>query len=225
MTLFDIASTATIQAVLIDCKFPASYSGSLASLSGNGSRIAAYNCDSTDTNYKLWIEDYRGTIRTDDVIYRSGGASDGTTPISWKMTSNANTEWLLRPLWSDPIVMWNSTTGSSQTATIEIVHDAQGSGTSGDFTDKEVWAEVMYLGTSGVPLGTIGWDRAATPLTTASDQDSSSETWTGTSGFTSEVKQKIAVTFTAQEVGYIAVRAALGVASKTVYVDPKITLS
>jgi hypothetical protein len=186
--------------------------------------VRLINCDDADTNYKLWIQDNSGSLVDETTIVRSGGASDGTTSIAWKIVTSSTAHWLKSPFWSQPIAIWNSTVGSSQTATIEIVHDSQGSGTGSAFTEKEIWAEVLYLGTSGVPLGTVGWDRVATPLTTASDQASSSETWT-TTGLTTPVKQKIAVTFTAQEVGYIAVRAALGVASKTVYVDPKITLS
>lgn len=216
--------------VVRDCKLPASWTGLLVAsgLVGPGERFEMYNCDSTDTNYRLWIEDYAGSIKSETTIVRTGGASDGTTGLSWKMVTSANAEYPLIKLESGEIMAWNSTL-SSITATVEIVHDTnvaggQGAGTGSRFQDDEIWLEVMYLGTSGYPLGTWIRDSKADVLATAADQTDSSETWT-TTGLTTPQKQKLSCTFTPAEVGYIVARVVVAKASKTIYVCPKLTVA
>jgi hypothetical protein len=91
-------------------------------------------------------------------------------------------------------------------------------------TDAECWIEVQYLGTSGVPLGSFTSDAKADPLTAAANQTSSSETWT-TTGLTTPIKQKLSVTFTPQEKGYIHAVIHLAKASISIYVVPKLTVA
>lgn len=204
---------------LVNCALPSGWTGSPhTSTPAAGTRISLYNCDSADTNYRLWIAAYGGTIRSETVVVRTGGASDGTTPISWKMASNANASELLTSLATDPIAIWNDTTGSSKTVTVEIITD------NVTLTDAECWVEVEYLGTSGLPLGALVTDKRATPLTTPANQTTSTETWT-TTGLGTPVKQKLSVTFTPQEKGFIYATVRLAKASTTVYVDPKITVT
>lgn len=204
-------------AVLIrNCKLPASWSGKLlsAAFSAPGWRIEMINCDSGNTNYKLWVEDYAGVIRQEATIVKTGGASDGTTALAWKLTSNANANELISPLASPAIVAWNDTTGSSKTVSVDIIHDS-----ATNLTDAEVWLEVSELGTSSFPLGVNNSDKRATCLTTAADQAASSETWT-TTGLTVPNKQTVSVTFTPALKGPFNARVMLGKASKTIYVDP-----
>lgn len=206
--------------VIANSKLPASWTGSLIS----GSPVAAfrasmYNCDNADTNYRLWIEDYSGSIMSETTIVRTGGATDGTTPISWKMTTSANASEYVAPLISDPISVWNETTGSAKTITVEIVHDSVTA-----LEDDEVWIEVTYLGTSGFPLGSVITDHRADILTPPDPQTSSSDTWT-TTGLTNPNKQKLSVSITPQEKGFITARVFIGKASYTIYVDPEITVT
>ena len=84
--------------------------------------------------------------------------------------------------------------------------------------------EVQYLGTSGTPLALFVDDAAADYITATADQADSSASWT-TTGMTNPNTQKLNVTFTPQEKGFIHAVVRLAVASKTVYVDPKITVS
>ena len=217
--------------VFRDCKLPASWSGSLVAsgLVGMGQRFEMHNCDSTDTNYRLWVEDYAGSIKQETTIIRTGGASDGTTGLSWKMVTSSNSSYPLVTLESPEIHVWNATTGSSLTATVEIVHDTnvaggQGAGTGSRFQNNEIWLEVMYLGTSGVPLGTWTSDAPTDVLTAAADQTDSSETWT-TTGLTTPQTQKLSVTFTAQEKGFVVAKVVMAKASKTIYVCPKMTVA
>jgi hypothetical protein len=212
-------------AVFRNCKLPASWSGALiTSITVMGQRAEMYNCDSTDTNYRLWVEDYAGSIKSETVVIRTGGANDGTTGLSWKMVTSANSTHPVGVLRSPEVVQWNETTGSGLTATIEIVHDSQGAGSGSKFQDDEIWLEVMYLGTSGVPLGTWITDCKADVLAAAANQTDSSETWT-TTGLTTPVKQKLSVTFTAQEKGFIHARVVMAKASKTAYICPKLAVA
>lgn len=230
VNLFYGTGIASGKFVVRDCKLPASWTGLLVAsgLVGSGERFEMHNCDSGDTQYRLWVEDYAGSTKSETTIIRTGGASDGTTGLAWKMVSSANAEYPLIKLESPEIMQWN-TTLSSITATVEIVHDTnvaggQGAGTGSRFQDDEVWLEVMYLGTSGYPLGTWTRDCKADVLATAADQADSTEAWT-TTGLTTPQKQKLSVTFTPAEIGYIVARVVVAKASKTIYVCPKMTVS
>lgn len=204
-----------------NCKLGSSVAiitGSIPSQSGV--EVTVVNCDSADTNYRYHRATYQGTIDHETTIIRTGGASDGTTGISRKMVSSANAK-LYSPLVLDGIAVWNEDTGSAITATIEVVTD------NVTLTDKEAWLEVEYLGTSGFPLSLTATDRASANnahLGSGTNQTSSSETWT-TTGLTTPVKQKLAVTFTPQEKGPIRLRVMLAKPSTTMYVCPKPTIA
>ena len=207
------------QVVIRNSKLPASWSGSLfTGTFSPGLRVEMHNCDSADTNYRLWVEDYAGSIKSETTIVKSSGASDGTTGLSWKMASSANAKYPLIPLKSPEIVKWNETVGSAITATIEVVTD------NVTLTDDDCWVEVQYLGTSGFPIGSFVSDVKADVLATAASQSSSTETWT-TTGLTTPVKQKLSVTFTPQEKGFLHAVVHLAKASTTVYVDPLLTIT
>jgi len=213
-------TSSNVNVRLRNCRMPASWSGSVnASTPGSNSVFEIHNCDSTDTNYRLERKTQFGTVTHETTIVGGAGASDGTTAISWKMVSNANSEWNHQTLDSPEIVRWNETTGSAITATIEIVHDSLT-----NITDQQIWMEVQYLGTSGTPLALFVDDAAADYITAAADQADSSASWT-TTGMTNPNTQKLSVTFTPQEKGFIHAVVKLAVASKTVYVDPKITVA
>ena len=226
VNIFSMNSSSGPRAIIRNSKLPASWSGSLVSggrPSYPGARAEMHNCDSADTNYRLWVEDYSGYIVSDTGVYNDAGATDGTTRLSWKMVSSANAEYPLLVLESPEIVRWNDTTGSSITCTVEIVHNSQGSGTNGVLNDDECWLEVTYLGTSGYPLGSSISDCKADLFASASAQTTSSASWTGDSAGWDT--QKLSVTFTPQEKGFIHARVVLAKASATVYVDPLLTVS
>ncbi len=184
-----------------------------------GSRFELYNSDSADTNYKLEITDWLGTIVDETTIVKDNGASNGTTQISWNMTSGADTEWNHQTLISPEIVKWNGIVGSSITVTVDILHDSLT-----NLQDDEIWLEVQYLGTSGFPLSSFIDDAAADYLATPADQAASSATWT-TTGLTNPNEQQLSVTFTPQEKGFIHAKVHLAKASYTVYIDPELQVS
>lgn len=177
-----------------------------------------HNCDATDTNYRLWEETYAGSTKQETTVVRTGGASDGTTPLSWRLASNTLAEYPTLVHESPEIVRWNETIGSAITATIEILTD------NVTLTDAECWLEVQYLGTSGFPLSLFISDAKADILATAANQTTSTEAWT-TTGIGTPVKQKLSVTFTPQEKGFIHAVVKLAKPSTTVYVDPELTVT
>lgn len=220
--IFPSSANGPFLAKLVHCKLPASFTGTLAgsAITTPGYRCEAWNCDETDTNYRLWIEDYAGSIKSETTLVRTGGASDGTTGISWRMATSANAEYPTHILRSPPIASeWIDSTGSSKTVTVELLHDS-----ATDLDDDEVWIEVQYLGTSGFPLGVIGDDAKADVLATPAAQATSSETWK-TTGMTNPNTQKLSVTFTPQEKGVALVTVCVAKASYTLYVDPLATVA
>lgn len=203
------------QILMKDCRLGAS-----VTMCATGSTLAipvtvdVVNCDSGDTNYRTERHTREGNLTTETTIVRTGGASNGTTTIAWKIITSAESE-VAQPFEAPPIAIWNETIGSAVTATIE---GTWGGGSVPDTND--IWIEAQYLGTSGFPVSSRATGGVATPLHTASSHASSSETWGGgTTDF------KMSVTFTPQEKGFVYIYVRAGLASTTFYVDPKITLS
>jgi len=201
-----------------NCKIHSSatlVTGETGSVAGQGGVVVrAVNCDSGDTNYKYTKVVYQGYVKFEGTIVKSGGASDGATSISRRMTTGAGASFV-SPLESDPMIFWNEVTGSSITVTVNVITD------NVTLTDREAWVEVEYLGTSGYPVSSFANDRATGYLTTASNQTTDSvSSWT-TTGLTTPVKQNLAVSFTPQEKGPVRVSVFLAKASATMYFDPK----
>jgi hypothetical protein len=212
--LFAAAANALVDAKMFNCKLGSSVAITTGSIANPGAfRIQAVNNDSADTNIRYYKQDYQGTITQESTIVRTGGASDGTTPISRKMVTTANSKFY-SPLVSDPIDVWNETL-SALTATVEVVTD------NVTLTDAEAWLEVEYLGTSGFPISTLAHDRASNILSTPANQTSSAVAWT-TTGLGTPVTQKLSVTFTPAEKGWIRFRVHLAKASTTMYFCPEV---
>lgn len=204
-----------------NCKLPSGWNGAPISgtIAAPGLRVEMRNCSAGDVNYALWIRDYCGDIFDDVIRVRTGGASDGTTPISWLMETSAAPIFPVHALVSPEIAKWNDTVGSPITVTVDILHDS-----TTDVKDNEVWLEVQYLGTSGFPRSLFVDDAVADVLATAADQDSSSETW-DTTDLTNPNTQKLSVTFTPQEKGLIIATVHVAKPSYLVFIDPKLQLS
>lgn len=219
----NIAWSSTYDLTMRNCKFPSGPGERTTLTTGTpsgpgGLELKCHNCDSADTQYNFGTSNYMGTVVEETTIVRTGGGAQ-----SHRMDSTANTKFPELPLTVEGSI-YNSTTGSAKTLTVEYVHDVnvaagQGAGSGNAFQDDQLWVEVIHLGTSGVPLGVLDLDdRKADVLATAADQTSSSVAWT-TTGLTTPTKGKLTCTFTPQEVGYVHYKVCLAAASKTVYVD------
>jgi len=214
-TIVDAATVnQTISCVFrfIDCKLNAS-----VTKSGQPQTAGALECDfirsgATGVNYQLTSYRRTGTLDHETTIVRSGGASDGTTPISWKVVTPANCDYSMS-FECPPIAIWNDTTGSAKTATVECIAAAI-------MTDADIWLDVEYLGDASSPQGSFVNDGKADLLATAANQTTSSASWGG-----STTPFKLAATFTAQQKGWIYCRVKCGKPSSTFYIDPMVTLT
>lgn len=217
--LVTVANAAVQRVLFRDCKLGASVAITTGTVSGpNGVRVEAINCDSADTNYRLFRQDVFATEQHETTIVRSGGASDGVTPVSREIVTtaaiNAGAGQYYRSL---PVEFWNTTVGSSVSLAVPIVTD------NVTLTDAEAWIEVEYLGTSGFPLGLVASDRVTDPIfgTPANQATDGSSTWT-TTGLGTPVQQTLGVSVTPQEIGLIRVYVCVAKASTTLYYDPKV---
>lgn len=203
-------------AVLRNCRLPAGWTGSLIAspFTEPGMRIEMWNCDDGDTNYRVWIADSGGEIKQNTAIFKDAFAGGTKHSLAFTGASTCNE---LNRLVGPDLFADNTVIGSAVTATVEIVTN------NVTLTDGECWLELMHMGTNGVPLGTWVADCKADILAAATAQTSSSESWTAP-GIT-PLKQKLSVTFTPREAGYVIGRVVLTKASTTVYVDPQISLT
>lgn len=211
-TLFDdLGATAAIVR-LLDCKIDAAVTLLAAPTAPGRAELSAVRVSADGTNYRQTVINYMATLTEETTIVRTGGASNGTTTISWKVVTTANPLWTL-PFECPPIAIWNDTTGSSVTATIECRGAAIPN-------DDEAWLEVEYLGSSGSPQASFVNDSKSDILASGAAQTSSSESWGG-----STASFKLNVSFTPQQKGWIFVRVKIAKASSTFYIDPKVTLT
>jgi hypothetical protein len=203
-----------IDVLMKDCKLNASVTISAAQTAGSlsGGNVRLIRCDSSN-NYRLEKHSYGGDQTTETTIVRTGGASDGTQAIAYKVITTANSRWS-DPFTCIPITIWNNTTGSAITATVYGIWGG------GAVPNKEdIWIEVDYMGTSGNPQGTLATSGNADILATAAC-DSDASTWGG-----STTAFKMAATFTPQNKGPLTVYIRCAKASSTFYIDPKVVLS
>jgi len=207
----------TSQYNFINCKLGAS-----VTVSGNPSEDAAFtqiiDCDSGATNYRHERWAYQGSQVIETTIVRTGGATDGTTPISWKIVTTANSG-PNNPFSSLPMAIWNDTTSANVTVT---VYGIWGGGAVPN--NDDVWIEVSYMGSASSPIATINAANGlADVLAAGTAQSSDSSTWGG-----STTAFKMSVTLSSPQPAlkgppYATVKAAK--ASSTFYVDPKPVLS
>lgn len=218
--LLDTAGLASASHIKFrNLKIPSGITVVTGTLSGIGGPIVDLdNCDSADTNYRKARHMWGGSVVNESTIVRTGGANDGTSALSWKMTTTDDVTYPQSTLCSPEIAVWNDDVGVSKTLTVEIVSDGI------TFDDNEIWIRAQYLGTSGFPLSTTISDCPANVLTAFAAQDSSSVAWT-TTGLSSPSKQKLSVTFTPQEKGFIHVVVEMARVTSVVYVCPKVDVT
>jgi hypothetical protein len=196
-----------------NCKFDASVVPSGTPSSSSKFGVTFVNCDSGDTNYRTEKYAYEGTLTTETTVILSGGAGDGTTPIAWKIVTNADAE-LMSPFESLPISIWNETTGS-RTVTV------QGTWTAGSLPNNDdIWMEVEYLGNSGSTLGSVASTGLANLLATPVALAAGDGTWGG-----STTKFKMTSTITVAKKGPIQVKVFVAAPLATIYINPKVVLS
>lgn len=199
---------------LRNCTMPASWSGQLAA--GDPTHalmfMEMYNTDDAGAPTRFQTRSYAGSVFPSNTIKRTGGASP-----AWQMVTTANAEFPMLPLVSPEIYFYNSTVGSPVTVTAEVITD------NVTLTDQQAWLDVMAMNTASEVGGTWTADASAL-LATPANQPTSAEPWT-TTGLTTPVKQKLAVTFTPRVAGDFIAVVRLCRASTTMYVDPAVVVT
>jgi hypothetical protein len=211
-----IASTGfPVKYLLTNCKLPASVTITATQAGGLGrGDVTVINCDSGAVNYRNERHNYAGDQTTETTIVRTGGATDGTTPVAFKVITTANSRWA-DPFTCIPIATWNETTGSSVTATVYGIWGG------GAVPNKEdIWIDVEYLGSALTPQGSYVSSGNADILATAACDTDGTSTWGG-----STTAFKMAVAFTPQMKGLVRVFVRCAKASSTFYIDPKVVLT
>ena len=166
--------------------------------------------------YDVEIHRREGTILSETTIVKTGGASDGTTPISLKFITTTEAFPYHRGLSnaeSIPIMFFAPTTGS-QAFTVDILTDGV------TLTDAEAWLDVIAPTSASAPLrvqSTTLPDRLATPTALPL----SSATWT-TTGISTPIKQTLSITVDIATPGWVEARIYLGKTSATMYADVKL---
>ncbi|MEI9410700.1 hypothetical protein [Mesorhizobium salmacidum] len=197
-----------------DCKLNASVTLAATPSSQGAAEIDYVRSGSSGVNYNHGRYRYSGTLSEETTIVRTGGASDGTTPLAWKIITTANAFWTL-PFETPPIAIWNDVSGSPVTATIQGIW-----GGGAVPNDDDIWVEAEYLGDASSPQASFVNDSKANILATGAGQSAGAGTWGG-----STTKFALAVTFTPQQKGWVLLRVKAAKASSTFYIDPKVTLT
>lgn len=147
-------------------RFPA------ASLSGGSPSyddIELVNCfDGTSVINERWSA--AGIVTTDRAAYLTSGGQDDLGAYSFKLTSGSRSDFATMPLDCFPFDIENIQTGTSKTATVEVV-------SSGSLNNTDLRLLIEYMGSSTSPVASMG-DSLASVLTPASALPASSNTWT-----------------------------------------------
>ena len=175
-------------------------------------RVDLTNSDSAATDYRFERYTSQGSLTTETTIVRTtpAGASDGTTPYSWKVVTNAQ-NWFYAPFECFDIVTWVS--AAAHTVTVDLITD------NVILTNADVWADVLYMGSGANPEGSVATTRTANILTAGTNLTTSGSTWT-TTGLVTPKPQSIAVSFTPAMAGYVRIRVKVAKVSTTLRVDP-----
>jgi hypothetical protein len=215
-TLFSATFANFLEAQFVNCKLG---SGVTLTNAADGypvlhrPAVRFVNCDSGATNYRYRIYASGAVVDQETSIVRSGGASDGTTSISWKAVTQSLQAWY-KPAPLDDIFTWNTLIGSARTASIYLT-------TSTALTNATCWVDLEYLGSSTSPLSTTTTTKAAV-LATGTALTTDASTWGGTA---QTFKYRIDISFTPQMVGLVRAKVFLAAPSATIYIDPKLVIT
>jgi hypothetical protein len=210
-----VGSGASANAVIQDCKL-----GSGVTLQGAPTIsqlqpvLLNVRADSAADSYRQEKWNSRGSQVVETTIVRTGGASDGTTGISWKIVTTANPIWNT-PFECIPIAIWNSNTAGTHTVT---VFGIWGGGAVPN--NDQIWADVEYLGTASFPQGVLATATKVNGLASGAALGTDTSTWGG-----STTPFKITVSITPTMIGYLNIVVKAATASTTFYIDPAVSYS
>ena len=134
-------------------------------------RVRLHHCSAGNDTYNFVESSFEGTCVDETAVVRTGGASDGTTPISMKMISSAGTnEGGMNALESPPIHGWTES-AVEKTFAIQGVWD-----NAVNLQNDEIWMELQYPANNTDGLGALATSRCS-PLAAPADVAASGESW------------------------------------------------
>jgi hypothetical protein len=217
-TLMSIqGSNLSFNKVLLDsCKIASSVTriSSPTNSTGTGDEIELVNCYD-GANVINERHTVAGDVTADRSTYLSGGAQDDIGNYSMKLASSSRSDFATFPLDCFALDVENTVTGSSKTATVEVI-------SSSTLNNNDIRLLLEYMGTSGNPIASF-IDTLVNTLTASSALPSSSSTWN--SPPSTPQKQLLQVTFTPQRAGRVRGLVRLGKVSTTVWVNPQIAIT
>jgi hypothetical protein len=199
----------------INCKVPTGVTLSNATPSSGQGPAQLINCNNANgsfTRNERWTSG--GTLTMETTIVRTNGANDGLSAYSWKNVMTAGASGTPHSTYDGAIL--NTVTGTSRTLTVHLVTN------NVTLTNDDIWLEVEYPASATSPLGQRLTTRNGI-IGAASNLTSDTAAWT-TTGIT-PLKQKLQVTFTAQQAAPIRWRVKCAKNSATVYICPKADLN
>lgn len=166
------SSPAPLLATAQNCKLNASATVG-GTLSVRGEQVYSILSDSSGTTYQQGIAAFEGVLSASPSVCRTGGASNGVTPIGWQMVTTANVAWQI-PFVSFPVAQWN-TSLTSKTITVFGVW-----GGAAVPNNDNIWIGVESLGSASSPIATFTNCTKANGLASGSalTADTTSD-WTG----------------------------------------------
>lgn len=203
-----INTTAVGVATIKDCKLHASATVAAVPSFTGSAWTDVIRSDSGNTNYKISRIAYSGTLSSETTIVRTGGATDGTTPQSWKIVTSGNASFSV-PFESPPMQIWNDIVSGTISLTI------YGIAASIPYND-ELWAEAVVLTDASYPLATTVTNKMQFLDTHAQWTTDGASSWGG-----SVAPFYATLTLSPRQKGYISIYVKAGKASQTYYVDPK----
>lgn len=219
-TIFGLsAQTTMVKYFIRNCKLGASATIASTPPGQSMGKCDLISCDSGATNYRNERYWYEGTQTAETTIVRTGGATDGTTPISWKLVTTANSKWVY-PFESVPSVIWNDSTSAITTLTV------YGTTTGGGVPNNDdIWVEVEYLGSASTPQGSFITSTKANNLAASVTTNNSSDgsTWGG--GGAGNGFKIVVPSFTPGMKGPINITIKVAKPSSTYYIDPRPSIS
>lgn len=198
-------------ALLRRCKFGASWAGALVT-SGQikpGTRVEMYDYQVGSTLNRAWIEQYEGTVKSENTIKVS-------SDFSYKVVTNANIKYPLGEL--EVFEAFRSlTAGVAKTFKVNTLTDGI------TLTNADVILRAEYFDVSGSYLGTFVNSQPASPLASATNLTTNSAAWASAPG--TPVKQEASITFTPAQTGFCILSVNVTKPSTTLYIDNTLTES
>lgn len=206
---------ANFKALLDSCRI--AFGLTRLALSGSAptcDEVELVNCfDGTNVLNERYTQ--AGAITTDRSTTLSGGAQDDIGAYSLMLASSSRADKAVLTLDSFWLDVENIATGSSKTATVEII-------SSGTLNDDDISLLLEYMGTSGSAVASFVSSLPAA-LAAGTAVPTSSVTWNNPPA--TPVKQKLQVTFTPQRAGRVRGLVRLGKPSTAVWINPQIAIS